>query len=252
MKINKLLAGVMSAILYVMIPVLVAIPFVSMVGCTPAQLATFDNTVTTIENHLPQIGELATGLTALVAPEYVPLIGPGLAVITFDVGEIKKLVDGLQTPADGTVLAKIDAFYQDAAKNLQGIVQSVGVKDPQSTAAVNFFAAAFGEVLQFIQDLTAKQPAVTATFIRVHMPNVFGGSVIGMHAIALTGDVEADMVITEMNENAAPAAKVKAHPIHSVRQIAKTWNVLAKNNPKAKIKVPRAKVMGIYIPGTGH
>jgi|GEM_PF-5677338 len=260
-------SGLMSGLAVVMCCLLVALPAVVMSGCTPQQVATFDNTVSTIESHLPQIAEMATGISALVAPEYAPLISPGASVIATDANLIKSLVDGLpQNPTDATVLAKIDGYYQDITSHLNGIIQAVGVKDPKTTAVVNIFAGAVGEILQFVQDLTAKQPAATAQFIRLQMPHVFGGSIIGMHAIAFTtGDAEADIVLSEMGAietadtqamgslSETPTQTTKAkHPIHSVRSVAKTWNVLAKDHPNSKVKVPRARVLGIPIPFTGH
>ena len=245
--------GLMSAAVLFMAVVMAVVPMAVMTGCTPAQIATFDQTITTIENHLPQLAQMATGISALVAPEYAPLIAPGAGVIAADANLLKTLVDDYKATQDPGILAKIDSYYQDISSHLSQIVAAVGVKDPTSTAAVNLFAGVAGEILQFVQDLTAKQPAATAQLIRLKMPHVFGGSVIGLHAVAFSsGDVEADMVLNEMVDNSAPPAKGKKHVIHSTRQIAKTWNVLAKNHTNAKLSVPRARVLGLPIPFTGR
>lgn len=276
---SRFFPALMSGLVLFMMALMAVVPVAVMTGCTPAQIATFDNTINTIQAHLPQITLMATGITALVAPEYAPLIAPGAGIIAADLNLIKSLVDDYKATQDASLLAKIDSYYQDIQSHLGTIVAAVGFKNPTSTAAVNLFAGAAGELLQFIQDLVTKQPAATAQMIRVKMPHVFGGSMIGLHAIAYsTGDAEADVVLSEMgavqpieivNRPCEPnhpsdfgecqtevastsPVKAKKHTIHSTRQIAKTWNVLARNAPHVKLSVPRARFIGVPVPFTGH
>lgn len=248
---GKLFPALMSGLVLFMMALMAVIPMAVMTGCTPAQIATFDNTINTIQAHLPQITLMATGITALVAPEYAPLIAPGAGIIAADLNLIKSLVDDYRATQDASLLAKIDSYYQDIQSHLGTIVAAVGFKNPTSTAAVNLFAGATSELLQFIQDLVTKQPAATAKMLKIYMPHVFGGSMIGLHAIAYaTGDIESDTVLVEMVDNSAKTAK--KHTIHSTRQIAKTWNVLARNAPHVKLPVPRARFIGVPVPLTGH
>lgn len=130
----------------------------------------------------------------------------------------------------------------------------MGVKDPTTTAYVNIFAGTAGEILAFVEDLVNKQPAATAQKLKLSLPHFFGWNVSGIHAVAYsTGDAEADWTIAELTESAAsPSAAAKKRHIHSTRQIAKTWNVMAKDHPSAKLKVPRARMLGIPIPFTGR
>lgn len=246
--------ALMSGLVLFMTALMAVLPMAVMTGCTPAQIATFDNAVNTLEEHLPQLAQMATGLTALIDPEYVPLIAPGAAAIASDASLAKALIDDLKVATDATKLQKVDAYWQDINTNLQAMVTAVGVKSAKTTAAVNLFAGFAGEIILFIQDLNAKAPATpTVSMIRLNMPHVFGAwKLSGVHAIAYTtGDSEADAIMLEVNDTAAAPVASK-HAIHSSRQIAKTWNVLAKDHPAVKLKVPRARFLGIPVPFTGH
>lgn len=245
--------NVKSVVALCLVPILVMAPLMATVGCTAQQLSTFDNAVNTLEEHLPQLAEMATGITALVAPEYAPLIAPAAGVIASDANLIKNLVDDYKTNPNATTLQKIDALWQDATSHLQSIVSAVGVKNPTTTATVNIFAGAAGEILAFVEDLVNKQPAATAQQLKIALPHFFGWNVNGIHAVAYSsGDNETDAVIAALTESASsPSAAIKKRPIHSTRQIAKAWNVMAKDHPHAKLKVTRARVLGVPIPFTG-
>lgn len=238
MKTNKLLAGVMSAILYVMIPALVVVPLVGLTGCTKAEVV---QTIDTLESQLPQVAQLAAGVTALVAPEYAPLIAPGAAAIGVAGKTLEGLLAGYNPGVPNpTVLQKINAAFQDIQTNLQSIVTAVGVKDPKTTAIVTTFAGLIGVIVQNIVDLVNQQPAAVAMNIVPQLPAVFGWHISGVDLMAIEGNMTDTHVV--------PAAKPKL----TARDIAKHWNKVCGKVDKAKIKVPRAKVMGISIPGTGH
>lgn len=237
--------GLMSGLALFMVALLAVVP---MTGCTPAQVATFDSTVTAIEGRLPQLAQLATGITILVAPQYAAAVSPFATQIGSDIALVKTIVDGMNTSPDATTLQKLDSLAKSINASMQGIITAVGVKDSQSTADANFFAFAVGTFVGLIQDIVkAKSPAIAAS-----LPHVFGWNIKGMHAIAYTtGDREADELLTSIGDSTAPGS-LKKRPAASVRQIAKTWNALAKNHPEAKVKVPRARVVGVPIPFTGH
>lgn len=236
--LNQFMPAWMSAIVMLMIVVMVAVPVLSVTGCTKAEAV---NVIDTLESQLPQIAQMADGLTQLVAPEYAPLIGPGAALIAQSGKTLESLLTGYN-PAipNPTTLQKVNAAWKDIQANLQGIINAVGVKDPKTTAIVTTFAGLIGIIAQNIVSLVNQQPATVAANLQARLPAVFGWHISGMDMIAIDGTPVGQVI------------KSSVTPRFTARDIAKHWNRLCSGQAKAKIKVPRARVLGLPIPGTGH
>lgn len=205
-------------------------------GCTKADVI---QTLETLESQLPQVAQLATGVTQLVAPEYAPLIAPGAAAIGVAGKTLESLLTGYNPNVPNpTALQKINAAFQDIQVNLQGIINAVGVKDPKTTAIVTTFAGLIGVIVQNIVDLVNQQPSAVAANLQTQLPAVFGWHISGVDLIAIGGT----------STHVVSAVKPKM----TARDIAKHWNKLCGKEDQAKIKVPRARIVGIPIPGTGH
>lgn len=235
---KKYLSGLMSAIALIMIPLLICMPMIGMTGCTQAQIV---QVIDTLDQQIPQIAQMATGLTLLVAPEYAPAIGPAAALIAADGKLLESLIAGYNPAVPNpSVLQKINAVWLDIQTNLQGIVTAVGVKDAKTAGIVNGFAGLIGLIAQNIVILVNQQPAAVALNLQTQLPAVFGWHINGMDMIAIEGTPAGQVI------------KASVTPKFTARDIAKHWNRLCSGQAKAKIKVPRARVLGVPIPGTGH
>lgn len=223
--VQKCLAVLMSAIAMVMIPLLVCVPIVAMSGCTQAQIV---QVIETLDQQIPQIAQMATGLTLLVAPEYAPAIGPAAALIAADGKLLESLIAGYNPAVPNpSVLQKINAVWLDIQANLQSIVTAVGVKDAKTAGIVNGFAGLIGLIAQNIVILVNQQPAAIALNLQTQLPAIYGWHINGMDMIAIEGTPVGQVIKTSVT------------PKFTARDIAKHWNKLASGQKQAKIPVPK-------------
>jgi hypothetical protein len=210
---------------------------VPMAGCSQAQIV---QVIDTLDQQIPQIAQMATGLTLLVAPEYAPAIGPAAALIAADGKLLESLIAGYNPAVPNpTVLQKINAAWLDIQTNLQSIVSTVGIKDAKTAGIVNGFAGLIGLIAQNIVILVNQQPAAVALNLQTQLPAIYGWHISGTDMIAIEGTPAGQVI------------KTSVKPKFSARDIAKHWNKLCSTQEKAKIAVPKAKILGISIPFTG-
>lgn len=215
--------------------VLCFVMMISSVGCSASQAAA---DIADLESKIPQAAELALAVLSLTDPQLVPLIQP------FSV-ELKKAADTVQdllkqcsaAGCSASSLAGINAAVQVGVTNINNIVALVGVKSPEYLGKVQAWAGIVGLIFNDAAAFAASHgtPAAVAA-----LPNLFFGGFPGINLIAYDG---------------SKLPPIKANTVQksglSARQLAKHYNALMKNNPKAQIKVPRMHVMGIPVPFTG-
>lgn len=216
----------------------------ALTGCNKSQVV---NVINELEQQLPQVAQMATGLALLVSPEYAPLISPGAAVIASDGKLLESLITGFNPASPNpTTLQKINAVWADIQNNLQAIVTAVGVKDATSAGYVNFFAGFVQELAVNIVALVKSGQTTTTAMLERNLPAVFGFHLAGVDMVAFEREISSDPAAP------APSTTTPGKPHFSARDVAKHWNKLCAAQPKAKIPVPRAHFLGIPVPFTGH
>lgn len=211
--------------------VLVAAP--TMTGCSGSDLV---SAIDNAEQLLPQIAELATGITSLIAPEYAPLIKPAADTIGADGRLLQDLVQQYKALPSDTVLQKINALVQDVLKHTNAIVAAVGVKDPTSAGIASTFAGLIGVIINEVAVIASKAPPKTVA----QLPAFFGWHIAGVELLAIDG-----------SKLPPPSQSNVKSSGYKPRDVAKHWNKLCKDRPQARLKVPRSRVLGIPVPLTG-
>ena len=227
---KKFLCGILTILI-------VALPCIPLSGCG-------SSTIDIVLQDLPIAVDIATSVINIVSPgnaemtkevtEYAGKVAGDLKLIESLISQYKANLGA----APNGVLGQVNAALNDAQSNLGAILQAVGVSDAKVTAAV---AAGIGSVKLILGDVAilvknSAPPAVTAKLF-------FGLGVPGVDFMAVQTGQQA--IGNRQQKTQAPSGK-------SARQIAKEYNQkIAKDFPKAKVNVPKMKVVGISVPMTG-
>lgn len=227
---KKFLCGILTILI-------VALPCIPLSGCG-------SSTIDIVLQDLPIAVDIATSVINIVSPgnaeltkevtEYAGKVAGDLKLIESLISQYKA---NLAAAPDG-VLGQVNAALNDAQNNLSAILQAVGVSDAKVTAAV---ATGIGSVKLILGDVAilvknSAPPAVTAKLF-------FGLGVPGVDFMAV--QTRQQTIGNRQQKTQAPSGK-------SARQIAKEYNQkISKDFPKAKVNVPKMKVVGISVPMTG-
>lgn len=217
---------------------IVALPCIPVAGCG-------SSTIDTVLQDLPIAVDIAASVINIVSPGNAELaneVTEYAGKVSGDLKLIESLISQYKTnlaKAPAGVLGQVNAALNDAQTNLGAILQAVGVKDAKVTAAV---AAAIGSVKLILSDVAlvvqnSAPPAVTSKLF-------FG---LGVPGVDFMGMIQDRGQVTGNREQKKPGPSGK-----TARQIAKEFNQkISKDFPKAKVNVPKMKVVGIPVPMTG-
>jgi len=222
---------------------LIALPCIPLAGCG-------SSVIDTVLEDLPIAVDIATSLINIVSPgnaELTKEVTEYAGKVSGDLKLIENLVSQYKTNLAGApagVVGQINAALNDCQTNLGAILQAVGVSNPTVTAAV---AAAIGSVKLILSDVAvlvknSVPPAVSAKlFFGVGMPGV------DFLAMQPQGPSRSSPNAKTTRDDAPKKPSGK-----SARQIAKEYNrKVSKDFPKAKVNVPKMKVVGIPVPMSG-
>ena len=238
---KHLMKKVLCAVLSILI---IALPCIPLAGCG-------SSAIDTVLADLPIAVDIAASVINIVSPGNVELTNE----VTEYAGKVSgdlKLIESLISQykanlakAPAGVLGQINTALNDAQNNLGAVLQAVGVKDAKVTAAV---AAAISSVKLILGDVAvvvqnSAPPAVTAKLF-------FGLGVPGVDFMAVVQAQGPSKSSPEAKTSRDDASKKGSGK--SARQIAKEYNQkISKDFPKAKVNVPKIKVVGIPVPMTG-
>ncbi len=175
--------------------------WVSVVGCSKSEVL---NAIDQIESRLPQISQIATSVLLFVDPVLVPLVGPAFSFIAADGKLLQQLIADYKVAPNASLLARINALYEDIEKNQQAILVAVGVKNLGKNLHIQQAIALIGIIL-----------AGLASFVQNHAPKTLQRALSAM--------------TTEPVED----------PGMSARDIAHAWNKSCGSQKTAKIPVPK-------------
>lgn len=203
-------------------------------GCTASQVIAGIEDVT---SKLPEIAPIAGGLLLLIAPEYLPLVSPGVQILETLGNDLQQDVAAYAKNPTAPLLAKINAAYQQGVSQLS-VLGSLGIKDAGTMAHVTETATEIGLIFNDLASWVQGLPAATTA----QLSAFFGWHIAGVDLVAIDGQTLPSPV----------QGKVKRSGF-SARQIAQRWNKSCGTNEQAKIHVTRYHFLGfIPVPGTGH
>ena len=222
---------------------LIALPCIPLAGCG-------SSVIDTVLEDLPIAVDIATSVINIVSPgnaELTKEVTEYAGKVSGDLKLIESLVSQYKTnlaSAPAGVVGQINTALNDCQTNLGAILQAVGVSNPTVTAAV---AAAIGSVKLILSDVAvlvknSVPPAVSAKLF-------FGVGVPGVDFMAMQpqGPSQSSPNAKTTRDDASNKTSGK-----SARQIAKEYNQkISKDFPKAKVNVPKMKVVGIPVPMSG-
>src|SRR5215472_857033 len=234
---KKCVSGILTILL-------ITLPCIPLTGCG-------SSVIDTVLEDLPIAVDIATSVINIVSPgdaELTKEVTEYAGKVSADLKLIESLVSQYKTNLAGApagVVGQINAALKDCQTNLGAILQAVGVSNPTVTAAV---AAAIGSVKLILGDVAvlvknSVPPAVSAKLF-------FGVGVPGVNFLAIVQPQGPSQSSQNAKTDRDDAPKKPSGK--SARQIAKEYNQkVSKDFPKAKVNVPKMKVVGIPVPMSG-